>query len=444
MAVWYNEIDPFAAAWLRELIREGHIADGVVDERSIADVAPVELSGFAQCHFFAGIGVWSHALRKAGWPDDRPVWTGSCPCQPFSAAGARAGFDDERHVWPFWHWLIAECRPPIVLGEQVASVDGLGWLDLVSADLEGTDYAFGAADLCAAGVGAPHIRQRLWFVAHANDARLEGRQLPAERAGECATGSGSASGRLADAGSERRQQDARGASGDEAANGRAGRNGRKPDRDHLAASDVQDSRLADADRGQCRGIAVVGGDERDGQDTGRPQERGQSEPRLADGGRLADAGSQRREGQPVRLQPGQSRQAGVEAAGGGSAGRLADAASISGSVERENDGPTRLDGGTGDWASGGNGSGNDTARTGELPPRDARENGSGPAVARPGAADGFWRDCDWLLCRDGKWRPVESGTFPLVAGAAARVGRLRGYGNALNAEAARTFIEAVM
>ena len=163
MAAYYNEIDPYAADWLRNLIKSGHIADGVVDERSISDVRPNELQEFTQCHFFAGIGIWSHALRSAGWADDRPVWTGSCPCQPFSQSGTRKGVLDERHLWPHWHHLIAECRPSTIFGEQVASKDGLGWLDLVQADMEGEDYAFGAFDMCSAGFGAPHIRQRLWL-----------------------------------------------------------------------------------------------------------------------------------------------------------------------------------------------------------------------------------------------------------------------------------------
>lgn len=174
MVAYYNEYDPKAAAWLRELIKQGHIADGVVDDRSVEDVRPDELAGFTQCHFFAGIGVWSYALRQAGWSDDRPVWTGSCPCQPFSAAGKGAGFADERHLWPAFHHLISQCRPDVVIGEQVASKDGLGWLDLVQADLEATGYASGAVDLCAAGVGAPHIRQRLWWVAHAECKGREG------------------------------------------------------------------------------------------------------------------------------------------------------------------------------------------------------------------------------------------------------------------------------
>ena len=160
MAAYYNEHDRNAAAWLRELIKAGLIAPGDVDERSILDVRPGDLAGYTQLHWFAGVGVWSYALRLAGWPDDRPVWTGSCPCQPFSGAGGRAGFADERHLWPHWFQLIAQCQPDVIFGEQVASKDGLGWLDVVQADLEAADYAVGAVDLCAAGVGAPHIRQR--------------------------------------------------------------------------------------------------------------------------------------------------------------------------------------------------------------------------------------------------------------------------------------------
>ena len=165
MAAYYNEIDPYAAQWLRNLIAEGLIATGDVDERDIRYVSGDDLRGYAQCHFFAGIGGWSLALRMARWPDDRPIWTGSCPCQPFSNAGRRRCTEDDRHLWPEFRRLIEECRPPAVLGEQVASPDGRTWLAAVRTDLEALGYAVGAADLCAAGIGAPHIRQRLWFVA---------------------------------------------------------------------------------------------------------------------------------------------------------------------------------------------------------------------------------------------------------------------------------------
>lgn len=190
MTAYYNEIDPFAAQWLRNLIDAGHIAPGVVDARSIEEVTANDLKGFTQCHFFAGIGVWSYALRRAGWPDDRPVWTGSCPCQPFSACGKRQGKGDDRHLFPTWFRLISECRPGVVFGEQVASKDGLGWLDDVRDSLEGAEYAFAGFDLCAAGFGAPHIRQRLFWAADTNgiERKGSGNQWPArghESANSC-------------------------------------------------------------------------------------------------------------------------------------------------------------------------------------------------------------------------------------------------------------------
>ena len=164
-SVYYNEVDHSAAEWLRALIARGLIPAGTVDERSIADVRPADLAGFDQCHFFAGIGGWPCALALAGWQG--PAWTGSCPCQPLSVAGQRRGDADQRHLWPAFQHLIAECRPATVFGEQVAGKAGREWLAGIRADLEAAGYAVGAADLCAAGVGAPHIRQRLYWVADA-------------------------------------------------------------------------------------------------------------------------------------------------------------------------------------------------------------------------------------------------------------------------------------
>ena len=165
MTAYYNEIDPYAAQWLRNLIAKGLIANGEVDTRSIVDVTPDDLKGFTQCHFFAGIGGWSHALRLAEWPDDRPIWTGSCPCQPFSVAGKGAGTDDPRHLWPHFHRIITAVRPLVVMGEQVAGAAGYGWLDGVRADLAREGYASRGVDIPACAVDAPHIRQRLYWVA---------------------------------------------------------------------------------------------------------------------------------------------------------------------------------------------------------------------------------------------------------------------------------------
>jgi DNA (cytosine-5)-methyltransferase 1 len=166
---WYNECDREKAEWLRELIRAGVIAPGEVDERSIADVCGDDLRGFTQCHFFAGIGVWSYSLRLAGWADDRPVWTGSCPCPSFSAAGKGLGFADPRHLWPAWYRHIRERLPAVVFGEQVAAAIGHGWLDLVCGEMEAAGYAIAAAVLGAHSAGAPHIRQRLYFCADTAD-----------------------------------------------------------------------------------------------------------------------------------------------------------------------------------------------------------------------------------------------------------------------------------
>jgi len=300
---YYNEIEPYAAQWLRNLIAAGLIAPGDVDERSILDVHPDDLRGYTQCHFFAGVGVWSYALRRAGWADNRPVWTGSCPCQPFSSAGKRAGFADERNLWPAWFHLITEAKPGAVpvFGEQVASSDGLAWLDLVSADLEGAGYAVAPVDLCAAGVGAPHIRQRLWFVAervaNAKGLRREGVGRPQAWQGE------------------------RGAY-------------------------------------ECGGIGLV-----------------------ADGDCERQQGGAQHDGSSLESEQSAS-------------------------------------------------CGNDAGRRG--------------VDSRPGPVNGFWSGADWISCRDGRWRPVEPGTFPLADGFAGRVGQLRAYGNAINAEVAAAVIGAYM
>ena len=364
---YYNEHDPFAAAWLRNLISAGHIAPGDVDERDIRDIQPGDLRGYVQCHFFAGIGVWSYALRNAGWADDRPIWTGSCPCQPFSAAGRGDGFADERHLWPYWHWLIAQLRPPVVAGEQVASKDGLGWLDLVSADLEGTNYAFGASDLCAAGFSGAHIRQRLYFVGlvdvqqqglegYAGDGSRgdEPRRIQPDTPGSTAAAGGS--GGLADA-AGRRYQPCAGNGG--VCQSDAGADSSAEQRGAVCAT----GRMANADSAGEKRRA------RDAQET----------PQFSEGQRKPE------------LHTDVSERSGAD------------------------NGQRRAMCGDG-LSAGGN-----TAHA--------------PMLGRDAA--------DWLYCRDGKWRPVEPGTFPLVDQTPARVGRLRAYGNALDAETATQFVGAV-
>lgn len=165
---YYNEYDRDAAHVLRCLIADGLIAPGDVDDRSIKDVQPNDLDGYTQCHFFAGAGLWSVAARLAGWPDDRPLWTGSCPCQPFSAAGRGLGTDDPRHLWPDFFRLIRAKRPSVVMGEQVAGAPGYGWFDGVRADLAGEDFASRVIDIPVCAVDGPHIRQRLYWISVAN------------------------------------------------------------------------------------------------------------------------------------------------------------------------------------------------------------------------------------------------------------------------------------
>lgn len=164
MKALYNENDRYCCDWLSNLMDAGLITPGKIDDRSIHEVAPDDVAGFNRVHFFAGIGGWDYALNLAGWKESE-VWTGSCPCQPFSLAGKQRGFADERHLWPVWYELIKERRPAKVFGEQVASASE--WLRLVRGDLEALGYAVGAMPVQAASAGADHLRDRYWFVADA-------------------------------------------------------------------------------------------------------------------------------------------------------------------------------------------------------------------------------------------------------------------------------------
>ena len=175
---YYNEFDKNTAEWLRELIAEKLIPYGDVDERSIEDVRADDLRGYTQCHFFAGIGGWSLAIKLSGWPDGEEIWTGSCPCQPYSSAGKQLGNEDERDLWPEFFRLISERKPKFVFGEQVESSIRFNWLDRVYSDMEREGYSLGSAILGAHSVGAPHRRYRLYWggvsMANSISKRLEG------------------------------------------------------------------------------------------------------------------------------------------------------------------------------------------------------------------------------------------------------------------------------
>ena len=167
MKTYYNEYDKKKCYALKQLMADGHISKGEIDDRPIQEVMPDDIKDYTRCHFFAGIGLWDYALELAGWEQDRHVWTGSCPCQPFSSAGRQKGKTDDRHLWPEWFRLIKKCGAATIFGEQVATAITKGWLDDVYQGLEAQNYAVGSVVLPASSVGAPHRRERLWFVAHA-------------------------------------------------------------------------------------------------------------------------------------------------------------------------------------------------------------------------------------------------------------------------------------
>lgn len=328
---FYNEIDPYCCAWLSNLMDAGHITPGVICDRSIEDISPKSLLQYDRVHMFAGIAGWELALKHAGW-GNRRVWTGSCPCQPFSAAGKGAGFDDQRHLWPAWFHLIRECRPSVIFGEQVASKDAEPWVDLVHADLEGVGYAFGCVPFPAAGVGAPHIRDRNYWAGI----------------------------RLVDS------SGARSTAGLPASTWR-----------HEGLPGIAD----DSGREQPRAGF--------GSAAGGPGHGGMADAN----GRHAGAERQQRSGEQ-RQQPADS-----------GAFRLAHS---DGSV-----------GGQGRAIDGGRDSRGDAL---------ARSGSGGSVVpdgGRPGPLHGFWRAADWLLCRDGKWRPVSPSPQPMVDGLPISLGSLR-------------------
>jgi len=115
------------------------------------------------------------------WHGSVDILTGGFPCQPYSTAGKRMGKDDERHLWPEMRRIISEIAPTYVVGENVRGLtnwNGGLVFEEVCADLETMGYEVWTGIIPAAGVGAPHRRDRVWFVAHAHigaDLRTPGR-----------------------------------------------------------------------------------------------------------------------------------------------------------------------------------------------------------------------------------------------------------------------------
>ena len=104
------------------------------------------------------------------WRGRIDVLTGGFPCQPFSLAGKRKGTEDERYLWPEMLRVIRTVRPRWVVGENVFGI--VNWsegmvFEQVCSDLEAAGYAVQPYIIPACGVGAPHRRDRCWFVAHA-------------------------------------------------------------------------------------------------------------------------------------------------------------------------------------------------------------------------------------------------------------------------------------
>lgn len=380
MAVYYNENDPYPAQWLRNLIDAGLLPAGDVDDRDVRDVQAHELRGYDQHHFFAGVGGWPLALALAGWPPGRPVWSGSCPCQPFSTAGKRTGTDDVRHLWPEFRRLISECAPAVVFGEQVAGRLGREWLAGVQADLEARGYAVGRANLPAASVGAPHQRHRLWWVAYsASDGREQGAEDVRSRQPLAADGRG----------------------------------------------------MGDADgAGPCTG----------NESTAVARHRG---PALADGSRLADTGCERDErrrvGGELREAPGAAEEEGDQRQRSreathdrGADDRMADA-----------DGPRRRPRrATKERSPSRRGNEGGADRLGDAAV-EGRQVGAG-TWSPGAAGGSPWETAVTTGCADGRVRRVEPGICPLAHGVPGRVGRLRAYGNAIVPQVAVEFIKACM
>ena len=149
----------------------------------------LEAAGAFRTAAFCEQDAFCQAVLRKHWPDvpiyddvrtidfegDIDVITGGYPCQPFSVAGKQKGAADDRHLWPAMFEIIKHKRPRWVVAENVAGHITMG-LDEVLFDLESEGYTARPVVIPACAVDAPHRRDRVWIVAHADNPRLQGRE----------------------------------------------------------------------------------------------------------------------------------------------------------------------------------------------------------------------------------------------------------------------------
>ena len=421
---FYNEWDPYAASWLRQLVEDGHIPPGEVDERDINTIDPDELIRYTQCHFFAGIGGWVYALRLANW-GDRRVWTGSCPCQPFSVAGNKKGASDkERNLWPVWFNLIKVVRPDTVFGEQVASAvnEKYQWLDAVSHDLEDEGYRIGSGILPACSVKAPHIRQRLWFVADTESMREVSGGLP-----ERTDGSSVIDGRnMADTehnGRNRSQADTSLEGSNESGIG-------IPVGDDIAFARGS---MADPQNHRSQRREAV---EREGsenlEDESESDIRGESGRRSkVNGIGMADPQNHGRDGRtiPVERERPKDLENESESDIRGEPSGHGEVSNIVADNDMADPSDKGLEGGL---------------SRGQNEEWEAIDRHVGRSGTTGEGEPGQWDGIVWVYCKDKKIRPIKPGIQPLAYGVSARVGKLRAIGNAIVPQVAAEIIRAYM
>ena len=335
---------------------------------------------------------------------------------------------DKRHLWPEVWRLVRECRPATIFGEQVGGADGRVWFAGVRATLELLGYRVGAADLAAGSVSAPHIRQRLFWVAVAD--------------------------------------------GGESRNGRIQRRRKQ--------------RQQPQDDGTARGVFHPASN---GRRQGRSESDGRDAESIGDAGGMGDNGGKRCEGCEVQLrQPehggetvlDQSSPVGTSGTCSAcpSARWTETPRSVDGAGDSQTGTRSRSEADVAVLEDQVHGDGPGWMGDPIQPGREGRgagvrgesvDGGSGEPVAPAGdAGRNFWADSLFIPCRDGQWRrvpaqseiqslapgispavggsglAVDPSRYPLTQEKEGRVILLRGAGNSIVPEVAAAFIRAFL